>query len=419
MEKLVIKGGSPLRGKIKISGSKNSALPILAATVVWPGIYRFHNVPDIQDVRTMLELLKFLGSDYSFKKNKVRIDSRKLNKYVAPYSLVKTMRASVLIWGSLLSRLSKAKISFPGGCAIGDRPIDQHLNGFEKIGYETIVKSGYLKSIKTKEVGGVFRFKMKSVTGTENLILAAIFGNKKTILENCALEPEVNDLISFLKSLGADIKKTKDTIKINPVRSLKKQKKSYEIISDRIEAGTFMYLGCLPSNKITINNVDSKTLKDVIKTIKDIGAKIKINKKSITVTAPKEINQLKNIETNPYPGFPTDLQAQLMSVLILSKGKSKIKENVFPNRYIHVAEMRKLGANITINKDVAEIKGIKQLAGAKMQASDLRASAGLLLCALCASGESEIFRIYHLDRGYEAIDNKLKSLGAKIWRTKE
>tara|TARA_Y100001970_G_scaffold120586_1_gene149477 strand:+ start:4796 stop:6052 length:1257 start_codon:yes stop_codon:yes gene_type:complete len=418
MEKLIIEGGIPLRGSIKVSGSKNSALPILASTILWPGIYNFHNVPDIKDVRTMLELLKFLGSECSFKKNKVKINSIKINKHEAPYDLVKTMRASVLIWGSLLSRLNKAKISFPGGCAIGDRPIDQHLSGFQSIGYKTIVKSGYLKSIATNEIGGDFKFKMKSVTGTENLILASVLGTKKTILKNCALEPEVDDLITFLKSIGANIKKMGDSITISPVDSLKKQKKSYEIIPDRIEAGTFMYLGCLPQNKITIKNVDLGALKDVIKTVIKIGAKVEKSENKITVTAPKEIKKL-NIETNPYPSFPTDLQAQLMSVLVLSGGTSKIKENVFPNRFIHVAEMRKLGAKIDVVKNTAKIIGVDTLAGAKMQASDLRASAGLVLSALCASGKSEIFRIYHLDRGYEAIDNKLKRIGAKIWRTKE
>ena len=418
MEKLIIEGGTPLRGSVKVSGSKNSALPILASTILWPGIYSFHNVPDIKDVRTMLDLLKFLGSECSFKKNKVKINSIKINKYEAPYNLVKTMRASVLIWGSLLSRLNKAKISFPGGCAIGDRPIDQHLNGFQSIGYKTIVKSGYLKSIATDTIGGDFKFKMKSVTGTENLILASVLGTKKTTLKNCALEPEVDDLITFLKSIGANIKKVGDSITINPVGSLKKQKNSYEIIPDRIEAGTFMYLGCLPKNKITIENVDLGALKDVIKTVIKIGAKIKKSENKITITAPKEIQEL-NVETNPYPSFPTDLQAQLMSVLILGRGASKIKENVFPNRFIHVAEMRKLGAKIDVVKNTAKIKGVRALAGAKMQASDLRASAGLVLSALCASGKSEIFRIYHLDRGYEAIDNKLKHIGAKIWRTKE
>ena len=418
MEKIVINGGVPLKGKVSISGSKNSALPILASTALFPGKYRFTNVPDIQDVRTMLELLKILGSEYTFKNNKVEITSIKLNKDEAPYDLVKTMRASVLIWGALLTRFNKAKISCPGGCAIGDRPVDQHLEGFESIGYKTTINSGYLQSYAASAIGGSFSFKIKSVTGTENLILASIMGDKRTTLLNCSLEPEVDDLIKFLNSLGACIKRIKEKIIITPVSKLKKQTKSYKIIPDRIEAGTFMYLACLPKNELTISNIDISALKDVIMTIKQLGAKIKQTTTSIKITAPSKIKPLR-VETNPYPHFPTDLQAQLMAVLILGKGASRIKENVFPNRFIHVAELRKLGAQIELQGNLAKIQGIKSIAGAKMQASDLRASAGLVLGALSAAGQSEIFRIYHLDRGYEGIDNKLRAIGAKICRTKE
>ena len=418
MEKIVIEGGLPLKGKVSISGSKNSALPILAATAVFPGSYKFTNVPDIQDVRTMLELLKILGSRYTFKNNKVEITSTKLSKHEAPYDLVKTMRASVLIWGALLTRFNKAKISFPGGCAIGDRPVDQHLEGFESIGYETNINSGYLESVSAGEIGGEFNFKIKSVTGTENLILASIMGDKETTLTNCSLEPEVDDLIKFLNSLGATIKRVKEKVTITPVLRLKKQTKAHKIIPDRIEAGTFMYLACLPKNELTITNVDASTLIDVIKTVKQLGAKVKQTKESVKITAPNKIRPL-TVETNPYPYFPTDLQAQLMAVLILGEGSSRIRENVFPNRFIHVAELRKLGAKIKLSNNLAKIQGTKGLAGAKMQASDLRASAGLVLAALSAVGQSEIFRIYHLDRGYEGLDNKLREVGAKICRVRE
>ena len=418
MEKIIISGGFPLKGRIKVSGSKNSALPILAATAVYPGKYKLSNVPDIQDVRTMLNLLKILGCTYKFQGNKVEINTAKLNKFEAPYDLVKTMRASVLIWGALLTRHKKAKISFPGGCAIGDRPVDQHLAGFKSIGFSTAVSSGYLESRALKQIGGTFKFKAKSVTGTENLILASIMGDKQTVLENCSLEPEVNDLISFLISLGAKIKRKKENIIITPVDFLKKQKTPHKIIPDRIEAGTFMYLGCIPGNKITVSNVDPSALRDVIKSVTLLGGKILAKGSTLKIIAPKEIRPIK-IETNPYPFFPTDLQAQLMAILVQAKGVSEIKENVFPNRFIHVAELRKLGAKITLKKNVAQIKETKALTGAKMQASDLRASAGLILCALSATGQSEIYRIYHLDRGYEQIDNKLKLIGAKICRTKE
>ena len=418
MEKIIISGGFPLKGRIKVSGSKNSALPILAATAVYPGKYKLSNVPDIQDVRTMLNLLKILGCTYKFQANKVEINTAKLNKFEAPYDLVKTMRASVLIWGALLTRHKKAKISFPGGCAIGDRPIDQHLAGFKSIGFSTAVSSGYLESRALKQIGGTFKFKAKSVTGTENLILASIMGDKQTVLENCSLEPEVNDLISFLISLGAKIKRKKEKIIISPVDLLKKQKTPHKIIPDRIEAGTFMYLGCIPGNKITVSNVDPSALRDVIKSITLLGGKILAKGSTLKIIAPKKIRPIK-IETNPSAFFPTDLQAQLMAILVQAKGVSEIKENVFPNRFIHVAELRKLGAKITLKKNVAQIKETRALTGAKMQASDLRASAGLILCALSATGQSEIYRIYHLDRGYEQIDNKLKLIGAKICRTKE
>jgi len=418
MEKIIIDGGSPLKGKVKISGSKNAALPILAATALYGNKYVFENVPNIQDVRTMLELLKILGAKYEFNKNKVTLDTVNIKNHEAPYDLVKTMRASVLIWGSLLSRLGKAKISFPGGCAIGDRPVDQHLAGFESIGYKTIIKAGYLESSTTGPTGGNFKFQIKSVTGTENLILASVLANKKTILENCSMEPEVDDLINFLKTLGAKINRSKEKIIITPVSKLKKQKKIYRIIPDRIEAGTFMYLACVPPNEITLTGVETKDLEEVVSTVKKIGACVKTKKTSIKITAPKEILPIK-IETKPHPGFPTDLQAQLMAVLVLAKGSSEIKEGVFPNRFIHVAELRKLGAKIGIEENTAKIKGVEKLAGAKMQASDLRASAGLVLAALSSSGESQIYRIYHLDRGYEGIDDKLKLVGAKIWREKE
>jgi len=418
MEKLIIDGGTPLKGRVKISGSKNAALPILAATVVYPNKYSLNNIPDIQDVRTMLELLKILGAKYKFKNNKVVINTINIKKHEAPYDLVKTMRASVLIWGALLSRLGRAKISFPGGCAIGDRPVDQHLSGFESIGYKTIVKSGYLESISKGPVGGTFKFKVKTVTGTENLILASILGNQKTILENCSLEPEVDDLINFLNSLGAQIVRKKEKVIVTPVTKLEKQKKIYKVIPDRIEAGTFMYLGCIFPNKITIINAKVEDLKEVLSTIRLMGAKVEIEKASIKITPPKAIQPIQ-VQTNPFPRFPTDLQAQLMAVLIFAKGVSKIQENVFPNRFIHVAELRKLGANITIKENTAKIIGVKGLAGAKIQASDLRASAGLILSALSSKGKTEIFRIYHLDRGYERIDDKLKLIGAKIWREKE
>ena len=418
MEKIIIEGGKALEGTVRTSGSKNSALPILASTILSGNKYQIENVPEISDVFTMLKLLETLGAEYSFKNNVVLIDTVRITKHEAPYELVKTMRASVLIWGSLLSRLGKAKISFPGGCAIGDRPVDQHLNGFDALGYQTKINSGYLESVSSKNTGGNFAFEIKSVTGTENLILCSVFAKTKTMLSNCAMEPEIDDLINFLNSLGAKITRRGGNITISPVSSFYKQKSPHVVIPDRIEAGTFLFLGCIPGNKINITNCAPKDLKETIKIIKKMGAKIETTKTGIKVTSATKIKPLK-VETNPHPLFPTDLQAQLMAVLTLADGKSTIVENVFPNRFIHIAELRKLGAKINLSSNKAEITGVNELIGANMQASDLRASSCLLISALSAKGKSEVHRIYHLDRGYESINNKLKIIGANIWRTKE
>jgi len=418
MEKIIIEGTTKLKGSIKISGSKNSALPILAATALFGGEYKIKNVPRIGDVQTMLLLLEILGAEFSFCANDVHIDTRGISKWEAPYNLVKTMRASVIIWGALLGRFGKAKLSLPGGCAIGDRPVDQHLKGFEALGHKTELVSGYLESVASRKTGGTYRFEFKTVTGTENLVLASILAKSKTTLYNCAVEPEVLDLINFLSSLGAKITKSGDTIKIVPVGSLSRQNKPYYVIPDRIEAGTFLALASIPGNEIKITACNPNDLVCAIETIKKVGLVVSLSDDCITTQSPECLNST-NLETGPHPFFPTDLQAQFMSVLVLAKGKSKIVENIFPNRFIHVAELRKLGAKISLDANIATIFGVQELTRANMQASDLRASASLLIGALSARGRSEICRVYHLDRGYESIDNKLKSLGARIWRENE
>jgi len=418
MEKIIIEQSKELNGEVIISGSKNSSLPILAATILYSGIYKLSNVPDISDVRTMLKLIESLGGKYSFKNNEVVVDSSEISHYEAPYELVKTMRASVVVWGSLLGRFGKAKISFPGGCAIGDRPVDQHIKGFESIGYSTKISNGYLETKKITSIGGEHFFDLKSVTGCENVILASTLGDKKTILKNCPEEPEVVDLINFLNFCGGKIVKKSDTIEIMPSSSLKAPNKAYKIISDRIEAGTFGVLGCLPGNKIKLKNINSDDLQVPLKIIKKMGTRVDIAKSSITIEGGGEIKPF-NIKTESFPGFPTDLQAQFMVAALLANGESKIIEEIFPSRFIHVAELRKLGANIKLKNNTAIVNGVGSLNGARMQASDLRASACLILAGIIAKNKSEINRVYHLDRGYEKIDSKLMNLGVKIWREKE
>ena len=417
MDKINIETSNNLSGTVKISGSKNASLPILAATVLWGSQYKIKNVPEISDVYTMLELIKQLGGSFEFDKNVVEINTEKISSYEAPYELVKTMRASVLVWGALLGRFGKARISFPGGCAIGDRPIDEHIKAFESLGYKTVVEQGYLETKKIAKTGGSYEFNIRSVTGSENVIIASILADNKTELYNCSIEPEVTDLINFLKLLGADIKDIKDKVLISPVTRLDSKNKIYSIIPDRIEAGTFAVLGAIPGNNIKIINCDTEHLKLPLKIIEACGSDLKIKKNEIQVVG-RELKPF-NIETKPYPGFPTDLQAQFMVLAILAKGKSKFLENIFPSRFIHAAELRKLGADIRVEKGLANIKGVPFINGGKMQASDLRASASLVIAACTAKGKSEISRVYHLDRGYEKIDYKLTEVGVKIWRTKE
>ena len=310
MDKINIETSNNLSGTVKISGSKNSSLPILAATVLWGSQYKIKNVPEISDVYTMLELIKQLGGSFEFDKNVVEINTEKISSYEAPYELVKTMRASVLVWGALLGRFGKARISFPGGCAIGDRPIDEHIKAFESLGYKTVVEQGYLETKKMAKTGGSYEFNIKSVTGSENVIIASILADNKTELYNCSIEPEVSDLINFLKLLGADIKDIEDKVLISPVTRLNPKNKIHSIIPDRIEAGTFAVLGAIPGNNIKIINCDTEHLKLPLKIIEACGSYLKIKKNEIQVIG----GELKpfNIETKPYPGFPTDLQAQFM-----------------------------------------------------------------------------------------------------------
>ena len=417
MEKLEVIGAKKLKGTVKISGSKNSSLPILAATLISNKKIQILNLPKVKDIETMLLLLNSLGSKIKFNKEKklVNIDNSKNIKTFASYSLVKTMRAGILVLGSLLARFNKAKVSLPGGCAIGARPVDIHLKALSKLGVKYKISEGYIYA-KAPEglIGNEIKFPKISVGATENLIIAASLAKGKTVLRNCAIEPEIKDLINFLKKMGCNIKWTgKRTVTIIGTNELKKTK--YKIMSDRIEAGTYMIAAALTCGNLKIKNVNSKIINTEINVLKKIGAQIKINNNEINVIGKTKIKNIK-LKTSPYPGFPTDLQAQLMVLLCKAQGKSVISEEIFENRFMHASELNRMGAKIKIIGNKALIEGNISFQAAELMATDLRASVSLILAGLTAKGKSIINRIYHLDRGYEDIEKKLSNVGAHIKR---
>jgi UDP-N-acetylglucosamine 1-carboxyvinyltransferase len=417
MQKLLIKGKRELLGKISISGSKNATLPILAASILAKKV-QLSNIPLVKDIFTMVELLKFIGLDIKFlnKKNIININNkeRKINT-LAPYRLVKTMRAGVLVLGSLLSKYGKAKVSLPGGCAIGTRPVDLHLFALKKLGAKIKIKDGYIiASAKSGLKGSTIKFPNISVGATENALLAAFQAKGKTVLKNCAVEPEVKDLISFLNKMGGKIKIIGRTITIRRCEVIK-QNINHKVILDRIELGTYMIAGALVGKKIIINDIDTHVVTNEISILKKMGVKITKTRRSIVIEKNKNIKKL-NITTKPYPGFPTDLQAQLMVLMTQANGLSKIKENIFENRFMHVPELKRMGANIKIRNKTAYIQGPTKLTGAEVMATDLRASVSLVLAGLVADNRTIINRIYHLDRGYEFLEKKLKMCKARIKR---
>ncbi len=418
MQKLIIKGKKELSGKISISGSKNSTLPILAASILANKVY-LKNIPLVKDIFTMVELLKFIGLKVKVikKKNIIKItnDETRINK-LAPYKLVKTMRAGVLVLGSLLTKYRKAKVSLPGGCAIGTRPVDLHLLALKKFGAKIKIKDGYILAEAKKGLKGtIIKFPSISVGATENALLAAFNAKGKTILKNCAIEPEIKDLILFLKKIGAEIKLKGRTISILK-KKIKKTIITHKVIFDRIELGTYMIAAALMAKKdIRIYKIDPKIVKSEINILKRIGVHIRKKKNYLII---KKNNNLKKIDivTKPYPGFPTDLQAQLMVLLTQVKGVSKIKEEIFENRFMHVPELKRMGAQITIKNKTAIISGPSKLIGAEVMATDLRASVSLVLAGLVADKRTVINRIYHLDRGYEFLEKKLINCKANIKR---
>ena len=417
MQKLIIKGEKELNGKILISGSKNATLPILAASILANRV-KLKNVPLVKDIFTMVELLEFIGLDMKFlkKKNILEIKNQEKNiNTLAPYRLVKTMRAGVLVLGPLLTKYGKAKVSLPGGCAIGSRPVDLHLFALKKLGAKIKIKNGYiLAEAKNGLKGAIIKFPSISVGATENALLAAFKAKGKSILKNCAIEPEIKDLILFLRKMGGQIKISGRTITINESKS-KKLPIIHEVIFDRIEAGTYMIASALIGKKIIIDKIDPKIIKHEINILKKMGVKIKESKSSLKIQKNKTLKKT-NVTTKPYPGFPTDLQAQLMVLMTQARGVSKIAENIFENRFMHVPELRRMGAKIKIRNKVAFIKGPSKLTGAEVMATDLRASVSLVLAGLIAENRTIINRIYHLDRGYEFLETKLKKCKAEIKR---
>jgi len=418
MQKLVVKGNKNLSGIIKISGSKNATLPILAASILSDKKIEIRNVPIVRDVITMSQLLKYIGSNIniSSKRKKIFIDNKnKKLKTIAPYSFVKTMRAGVIVLGSLLTRFGKAKVSLPGGCAIGTRPVDIHLFGLKKLGAKIKIRNGYiLAEAKKGLIGANIKFPSISVGATENVIIAASFAKGITYLNNCACEPEIKNLTDFLRRMGIKIHWLgKRKIKITGSQKLKSVR--HNIMFDRIEAGTFVIAGALTGRNLRIVGIDSKILNKELSVLRRMGVKLKIKKNEIQVLCSKNIKPI-SIKTEPYPGFPTDLQAQIMVLMTKAKGISKIKENIFENRFMHVPELNRMGAKIKILGNLSSISGPQDLSGAEVMATDLRASVSLVLAGLIAKNKTIVNRAYHLDRGYEELEKKLRKCKARIFR---
>ena len=417
MQKLIIKGKKKLSGSISISGSKNATLPILAASLLTDKVITLKNVPLVQDVYTMINLLKFIGLNIEIiKKTKtLKISSNRKLKTSAPYNLLKTMRAGVLVLGPLLAKYKKAKVSLPGGCAIGARPVNLHLFALEKLGAKIKIKNGYIHaSAKNGLKGNMIKFPSISVGATENAILAAVSAKGKTIISNCAIEPEIQDMIVFLKKLGCNINFVGKR-KISIIGTKEFKSATHDVIFDRIELGTYLIAAALVGKKIIFLKIKPRIVETELKLLKKMGIKMKIDKNKIIVFESGKINSV-NIKTESYPGFPTDLQAQIMVLMLRASGTSKITENIFENRFMHVPELRRMGAKIITKKNTAFVTGPINLSGAEVMATDLRASVSLVLAALTADNTTVINRVYHLDRGYENLEKKLKKCKANIKR---
>lgn len=416
MEKIVIHGGERLFGEVEISGSKNASLPCIIATLLTDELCVLYNVPQLEDVKTICSLLKVLGKKIEFKKNTVFVKPGDDLHPFAPYELVSKMRASMLVMGPLLIRTKRAKVSLPGGCAIGSRPINLHLQGLTQLGANISLEEGYVILTANKLSGTKIVFDFPSVGATENLLMTASLSEGKTIIENAACEPEIVDLANFLNKMGAKISGAETrTIEILGVNEL--HGTEHTVIPDRIETGTFLLAGVITGGKITLHKVIPEHLEVVLAKLHEAGAKIEQDEDSISIIGDKELKPV-DIETLPYPGFPTDMQAQWMALMSIAKGKSIIRETIFENRFLHVGELQRMGAKIEVKGNTSIIDGVKHLSGAPVKATDLRASAALLLAGLVAEGKTEINEIHHLERGYENIVSKLRNLGARIRKMK-
>ena len=416
MDKIIIEGGVPLKGEVTISGSKNAALPILSACLLTGGWHTLFNIPKLKDIWTIKDILSELGVVLEENGQTLKVNSDNLSSYIAPYKLVRTMRASILILGPLLSRLGKVKISLPGGCAIGTRPIDLHLKGLSAMGADINLEHGYVVASTDKLRGANIFFDISTVTGTENLMMAAVKAEGKTTLHNAAKEPEVVDLANMLREMGARIKGAgTDTITITGVNELHPVR--YGIIPDRIETGTFLIAVAITKGKARIKGCNVDYIEAILEKLLDIGMEIEEQGEDLVAIGHDDIKSV-DIKTMPFPGFPTDMQAQFMSLMCIANGWSMIRETVFENRFMHVSELKRMGADIEINGGQALVRGKGNLSGAQVMATDLRASASLVLAGLAAKGRTEISRVYHLDRGYQDLDLKLSLLGSKIWREK-
>ncbi|GGA85643.1 UDP-N-acetylglucosamine 1-carboxyvinyltransferase [Arenimonas soli] len=416
MAKIVITGGEPLNGDVQISGAKNAVLPILAATLLADGPISIGNVPHLHDVTTTMELLGAMGVQLMVdEKLTITADPRFITSTVAPYELVKTMRASILVLGPLLARFGHAEVSLPGGCAIGSRPVEQHIRGLQALGAEVSVENGFIKARAERLRGGRYVFDMITVTGTENVLMAAALAKGTTVLENCAMEPEVVDLANCLIAMGADIEGAgTNRIVVHGVDRLAGI--HYDVLPDRIEAGTFLVAGAMTGGRVTARRTRADTMDAVLVKLEEAGAHLTVTADSITVDMRGKRPRSVNLTTAPYPAFPTDMQAQFAALNTIADGVGVITETIFENRFMHLNELQRLGADIRIEGNTAIIRGVAQMTGAPMMATDLRASASLVLAGLVAKGETVVDRIYHIDRGYENIEEKLGTLGAKIRR---
>ena len=416
MDKIVIEGNKPLSGSVEVSGAKNAVLPIMTAALIPVGKSKIYRVPELKDTRTMIRLLEVTGAKVSLNENTIEIDSTTVNNPEAPYDLVKTMRASFYVLGPLMARFGRVKVSLPGGCAWGPRPVDFHLKGLEKLGAKLTLKDGYILAEADQLKGNEIRFEFPSVGATGNLAMAAVTAKGTTILHNAAREPEIVQLCEFLNKMGARISGIgTTTIIIDGVNDL--HAADIEVISDRIEAGTFLIAGAL-LGKITVNRVELSHLDAVLRKLKEAGCKIIVGNASVTVTPPDKLKPV-DMTTAVYPGFPTDLQAQWVALMSLAAGSSMITDTVYHDRFSHIPELSRLGANIRVDKNTAFVRGVDSLTGAPVMSTDIRASASLIIAGLAASGKTQVSRVYHIDRGYEHIEEKFRVLGAQISRETE